>query len=140
MGIFSKLKEIFSGKSIESLKEFEPEIKKLQKKSNSEIVALIGTDGRLKGLPLIYAAIIEDNIRRYTAQLTELMGPLKKVDDKKEIRYIFIRYENSILFYKPIMKNISFFAITPNKSSISTFQHWIEDKTDILREVFHSEL
>ncbi|NVM54577.1 MAG: hypothetical protein HWN66_12810 [Candidatus Helarchaeota archaeon] len=135
MGIFSRLKEFFSGKSIEFLTEFEPEIKKLQKKSNSEIIALIGTHGRLKGLPLIYAATDESEIRRYTAQLTEIMGVLPKIDDEKIIRDVLIRYYESILYYKPIIENVSFFALASHKTDVSILEQWVNSNIVALREV-----
>ena len=135
MGIFSRLKEFFSGKSIESLKEFEPELQKLQKKSNSEIVALIGTHGRLKGLPLIYAATDESDIRRYTAQLTEHIESLTKIAGDKTIRDVTIRYFGSILFYKPILENVSFFALASNKTDMSTLEQWVNSNIVALRDV-----
>jgi len=135
MGLFSKLKDLFSGKSLESLKEYEPEIQKLQKKSNSEIIALIGTHGRLKGLPIIYAATDESDIRRLTAQITELIGPLTKISDEETIRDVTIRYYGSILFYKPISENVSFFALASYKTDISTLDQWVNSNTVALREV-----
>ena len=135
MGLFSKLKDLFSGKSLESLKEYEPEIQKLQKKSNSEIIALIGTHGRLKGLPIIYAATDESDIRRLTAQITELIGPLTKLSDEETIRDVTIRYYGSILFYKPISENVSFFALASYKTDISTLDQWVNSNTVALREV-----
>ena len=135
MGLFSKLKDLFSGKSLESLMEYEPEIQKLQKKSNSKIIALIGTHGRLKGLPIIYAATDESDIRRLTAQITELIGPLTKLSDEETIRDVTIRYYGSILFYKPISENVSFFALASYKTDISTLDQWVNNNTVALREV-----
>jgi len=135
MGLFSKLKDFFSGKSLESLKEYEPEIQKLQKKSNSEIIALIGTHGRLKGLPIIYAATDESDIRRLTAQITELIGPLTKISDEETIRDVTIRYYGSILFYKPISETVSFFALATYKTDISTLDQWVNSNTVALREI-----
>ena len=135
MGLFSKLKDLFSGKSLESLKEYEPEIQKLQKKSNSEIIALIGTHGRLKGLPIIYAAPDESDIRRLTAQITELIGPLTKISDEETIRDVTIRYYGSILFYKPVSETVSFFALASYKTDVSTLEQWVNNNIVALREV-----
>lgn len=135
MGLFSRLKEFFSGKSIETLKEFEPEIKKLQKKSSSEIIALIGTHGRLKGLPIIYSSTDESDIRRHTAQITELIGPLTKISAEETIRDVTIRYYGSILFYKPVSENVSFFALASYKTDISTLEQWVNSNIVTLREI-----
>ena len=135
MGLFSKLKDFFSGKSIESLKEYEPEIQKLQKKSNSEIIALIGTHGRLKGLPIIYASSDDSDIRRHTAKITELIAPLTMLTEEDTIRDVTIRYYGSILFYKPISKTVSFFARATYKTDISTLDQWVNNNTVPLREI-----
>ena len=138
MGVFSRLKDLFSKKSIDSLKEVEQELNKLQKKSNSEIIALLGIHGRLKGLPLIYISKNETDLRRISAQLTELLKPLKNIYSQREIQDIIIRYMDSILYYRPLMKNVSFFAIVPHKNNLIALQQWINSKREILEELFHS--
>ncbi len=138
MGVFSRLKDLFSKKSIDSLKEVEQELNKLQKKSNSEIIALLGIHGRLKGLPLIYISKNEVDLRRISAQLTELLKPLKNIYSQREIQDIIIRYMDSILYYRPLMKNVSFFAIVPHKNNLIALQQWINSKREILEELFHS--
>jgi len=138
MGVFSRLKDFFSKKSIDSLKEVEQELNKLQKKSNSEIIALLGIHGRLKGLPLIYISKNETDLRRISAQLTELLKPLKNIYSQREIQDIIIRYMDSILYYRPLMKNVSFFAIVPHKNNLIALQQWINSKREILEELFHS--
>ncbi len=135
MGLFSRLKEFFSGKLIETLKEFEPEMQKLQKKSNSEIIALIGTHGRLKGLPILYSANNESVIRRYTAQVTEILGPLTKISEEETIRDVTIRYYGSTLFYKPILENVSFFALASYKTDVSILEQWVNSNIVALREI-----
>ena len=69
IGILSKLKDAFSSKSIDSLKEIEIELSKLQKKINAEMIALIGIGGRIKGLPLIYVTNDEDQLKKISARL-----------------------------------------------------------------------
>ncbi len=140
MGLFSKLKDFFSGKSIESLQEFEIELKKLQKKVNSEIIALIGTQGRLKGLPLVYASTEEVNLRKYAALLTELVDPLNQLSNEKKVKDFIVHYEESILFFKPIMNNISFFAIFPEKDNLPALEQWINTNSLNLRRLFHDEI
>ena len=139
MGVFSRLREFFSGKSIESLQEFEGELKKLQKKVNSEIIALIGTQGRLKGLPLVYTSMEEGNLRKHAAILTELVDPINKLSNEKKMKDFIIHYEESILFFKPIMNNISFFAIFPDKDNLPTLEQWINTNSLNLRKLFHDE-
>ena len=140
MGLFSKLKDFFSGKSIESLQEFEIELKKLQKKVNSEIIALIGTQGRLKGLPLVYTSIEEVNLRKYAALLTELVDPINQLSNEKKVKDFVIHYEESILFFKPIMNNISFFVIFPDKDNLPALEKWINTNSLNLRRLFHDEI
>lgn len=140
MGLFSRLKDFFSGKSIESLQEFEVELKKLQKKVNSEVIALIGTQGRLKGLPLVYTSIEEGNLKKHAAILAELVNSLNQLSNEKKMKFFLIRYEESMLFFKPIMNNISFFAIFPDKDSIATLEQWINTNSLNLRKLFHDEI
>ena len=140
MGLFSKLIDFFSGKSIESLQEFEIELKKLQKKVNSEIIALIGTQGRLKGLPLVYTSIEEVNLRKYAALLTELVDPINQLSNEEKVKDFIIHYEESILFFKPIMNNISFFAIFPDKDNLPALEQWINTNSLNLRRLFHDEI
>jgi hypothetical protein len=139
MGLFSRLKDFFSGKSIESLQEFEVELKKLQKKVNSEIIALIGTQGRLKGLPLVYTSIEEGSLRKHSAILTELVDPINQLSNEKKMKDFIIHYEESMLFFKPIMNNISFFAIFPDKDNLPTLEQWINTNSLNLRKLFHDE-
>jgi hypothetical protein len=139
MGLFSRLKEFFSGKSIESIKEFENELSKLQKKSDSEVIALIGTGGRLKGLPLVYVSNEETNLKRYTARIAELINPLDNLSLEKTVKDVLIRFEDSNLLYVPIMKEISFFGITTRYSDIIALRNWIADKTQIIKELFHNK-
>jgi hypothetical protein len=140
MGLFSRLKDFFSGKSIESLQEFEIELKKLQKKVNSEIIALIGTQGRLKGLPLVYTSTEEGNLRKYTAIVTELVDPINQLSNEKKLKDFIIHYEDSILFFKPIMNNISFFVIFPEKDNLPILEQWINTNSLNLRKLFHDEI
>ncbi|HUX97969.1 MAG TPA: hypothetical protein VMV49_00300 [Candidatus Deferrimicrobium sp.] len=139
MGLLSTLKEFFSKKSIESLKEFETELIKLQKKSNSEIIALMGTGGRLKGLPLIYVANEEADLKRYAARIAELIGPLNNLSNEQSIKDVIIRFETSYLFYIPLLKNVSFFAITPHKHDLLSLQQWVTNNNSIIQELFREK-
>lgn len=139
MGIFSKLKEIFTKKPMESLQGFEEEIGKLQKKSNADIIALIGTQGRLKGLPLIYASNDDIDFRRYSARLIELNNPLNTIIGDKIFLDLTLRFSDSILYYRPVLKNISFFAICSNQNNITIVKQWIFEKDQALRELFHED-
>lgn len=139
MGLLSKLREMFSKKSIESFNEIEAEFEKIQKKSSSQIIALIGTSGKLKGLPLVYVSKEEDNLRSYAARITEFANPLKNIFNEKKIKEFIIQYEDSILYFNPIMKDISLIAIIENQSDIAILQQWINNKNEELKEIFHSD-
>ena len=64
MGLFDKIKEVFTKSSLESIQDLEKDLQKLQGKAIfSDVVAIIGTGGRLKGLPLIYSAKDENKLK-----------------------------------------------------------------------------
>ena len=138
LGLLSKLKEIFSRKSLESFKEIEAEFEKLKKKSSSEIIALIGISGKPKGLPLVYIADDEKMLKQYAARVTELVNPLKNISNEKKIKDVVICYEDSALLLNPIMDDISFFAKIKNRNDISILRQWINNKSQELIDVFHS--
>lgn len=140
MGLFSRLKEFFSGKSIESIKEFETELHKLQKKSNSEILALIGTGGKLKGLPIVYVSNEDSVLKRYTARIAELINPLNTLSAEKTVKDVMIRFEDSILVYVPILKGISFFGIVPRKNDFITLRNWVTSNSPLIKELFQDKV
>ena len=133
MGILSKLR----GKSIESLKEIETELAKLQKKINAEMIALIGIGGRIKGLPLIYAANDEDLMKKLTARLYEILNPLQNLSSEHPFRDIIINYDDSMVFFKPVFSNVGFLANIKNKNDIVGLKQWIYKHEQVLKELFH---
>ncbi|MHA1300222.1 MAG: hypothetical protein ACTSO9_12445 [Candidatus Helarchaeota archaeon] len=139
MGIWSRLKEFFSKKSLETFKEIEIEFQKLQKKCNSEIIAIIGTSGKPKGLPLVFVSDEKIDLRRYSANIAELMAPLRKISGKEEIKEFIVCYDVSRIYFKPIMEDISFFALVKDKNDITTLRQWVNSKISELREVFPSK-
>jgi hypothetical protein len=140
MGLFSRLKEFFSGKSIESIKEFETELEKLQKKSNSEVLALIGTGGKLKGLPIVYVSNEDSILKRYTARIAELINPLNTLSAEKTVKDVMIRFEDSILVYVPILKGLSFFGIVPRKNDFFTLRNWVTNNSPLIKELFQDKV
>lgn len=140
MGIFNKVKELFEKKPIESLQQLEEELIKIQNKNKYEIIALIGTGGRLKGLPLIYATEDEDSLKIFTARLSELLKMVRNLSKEEIFRDIVINYNDSILFFKPIMTNISFFAIVRENNDILILKQFIYNNEKLLRELFHDKV
>ena len=119
MGILSRL---FGKKETEeSFKQIEEELSKMQKKMNSEMIVIFGTGGRLKGLPLIYVAIDETELKKFAARIYEIIAPLNTLSEDRNLRDCVINYEDSILFFKQILANIGFFAIFQNKDDILGF-------------------
>ena len=135
-GFFSRLK---TKNSIESLEEFEKELKKLSEKINAEILALIGTGGRLKGLPLIYFAKEEEDLKKVSANLVELLNPLNKVSDNRVFRDITISFDDDLIFFKPILKNVGFFGVFYKKDDVVLLKQLIYKNEQLLKELFHDE-
>ncbi len=135
MGILSRL---FGKKEAEqSFKEIEAELIKLQKKINAEMIVIFGTGGRLKGLPLIYSASDENELKRFSARIYELLNPINNLSDKRQFRDFIINYEDSILFFKKILANIGYFAIFQNKDDLLSLKQWVYKKEQTLKELFH---
>ncbi|MHA1263952.1 MAG: hypothetical protein ACTSRS_01855 [Candidatus Helarchaeota archaeon] len=139
MGILSKIKDLFSRKSIETVKEFEVEFHKLLKKTDSEVIALMGTKGKIKGLPLIYASQEGVKFRKYIAKLAELVAPIQFLYEDKIMKDIIIRYIDSSLYLRPIMPNISFFVISAPQGNLELLQSWIIEHDSIIRNLFHDQ-
>ncbi len=138
MGILSKL---FGKKSIETLKEFDAELTKFQKKIGYEMIALIGTAGRLKGLPLIYAYAAEDDtsLKKYSARLNEIINPINVITEGRKVDELSLLFEGNILILKPITPEIAFFAITQITSDITSIQQWIDKRISILEKIFQEK-
>ena len=137
IGILSKLKDAFSSKSIDSLKEIETELSKLQKKINADMIALIGIGGRIKGLPLIYVANDEDQLKKISARLYEILNPLNNLSSEHPFRDFTINYDDSIIFFKPVFSSVGFCANIKDKNDIVGIKQWIYKYEQILKELFH---
>lgn len=140
MGILTKVKELFEKKPIETLRQLEEELAKIQSKNKYEIIALIGTGGRLKGLPLVYAAEDENSLKILSARLSELLKIIQNLSEEDILRDIVINYDDTILFFKPIMANISFFAVVRENDDILILKQFIYKHEDILKELFHDKI
>ncbi|MFX0070136.1 MAG: hypothetical protein ACFFAO_03510 [Candidatus Hermodarchaeota archaeon] len=138
MGFFNKLKETHGKKPIESLKNLEDELIKLQNRIKSEFIAIIGTGGRLKGLPLIYTTDDENILKSFSARIIEILKTIENLSTERNFRDLTINFEDtSILFLKPIMKDISFLAIFFDKDDIMVLKQFIYNNERILKELFH---
>jgi hypothetical protein len=137
MGIFSKVKELFDKKPIDSLKKLEEALTKLQLKKRYEILALIGTGGRLKGLPLVYAAEDENSLKIFTARITELLKMIENLSEERILRDFIINFNDSILFFKPIIKDISFMAIINENDDIIAIKQFIYKYEQLFQELLH---
>ena len=139
MGLLSKLREVFGGKSIETFQELENDLEKLNKKYNSKLIAFIGTGSKIKGLPLIYVVEDERDIREFSAKFPELLKPLNNLSNSNKIQDVSINYEEEILYFKPILKNISFVTIYKQKNDIFFIKQWINNKLLVIKNIFHEE-
>ncbi|MFX1384474.1 MAG: hypothetical protein ACFFBP_18775 [Promethearchaeota archaeon] len=142
MGIITRIKEIFEKKQIEfdSLKELETELVILKKKTNSKIIAIIGSGGRLKGLPLIYDADDENLLKIYTAKINELLIPIRNLADDKELTDFIINYKDSIILFKNIIENIGFLAFTRFSNDIALTQQWLFKNEIFLKKIFEQKV
>jgi len=135
IGILSRL---FGKKEVEQgFQELESELVKLQKKTSAEMIVILGTGGRLKGLPLVYSAMDENDMKRFSARLFELIGPVNNLSDQRIVRDFIINYQDSILFFKPILTNISFFALYQNKDNLLDLKQWVYKKEELMKNLFH---
>ena len=138
MGILSKSR---SSEHQESLQEFENELKKLQHKIKSKLLALVGLKGRLKGLPIVY--VIENgyanDLKSFSAQLNEFIEPLNKLLSYRKVEDFTINTEDETLFFEPIIENVGFFADLANTNNIFEIKHMLSKNKEKLRELLHAE-
>lgn len=134
MGFLSK---IFGQKEEKGIQEIELEMEKLKKKTNAEMIVIFGIGGRLKGLPLIYTSDDNNDVKRFSARLFEVIDPINKISDDRVIRDIIVNFNDSILFFKQIMKNIGYFTIFGNKNDLLTLKQWIYSKEKLLKDLLH---
>ena len=136
MGI---LKDLFGKKEIESIQDYEKEIQKLQGSAYfSEVVAIVGTGGRLKGLPLIYSARDEKQFKILTARMSELIANVKNLQNEKELEEVSLVYKGLYIKFIPITENLGFLGISPMKNEIALFQDWLKKNQRILTNLFSS--
>ncbi|MHA1150358.1 MAG: hypothetical protein ACTSR8_19190 [Promethearchaeota archaeon] len=135
MGVLSKL---FGKKETEEgFKQIESELSKLAKKTDSEMIGIFGTGGRLKGLPLIYIAEDENQLKRISAQLNEIINPINLIEEDQMVLDVVISYPNYLLYFKEIMKNISYFALLKDRNEILTHKQWVYKNIELMKDLFH---
>ena len=135
MGILSRI--FGEKKEEETIQAIEEDLLKLKGKTKAEMIAIFGVGGRLKGLPLVYAADDEPALKQFSARLYELIGPIKFLSEQRSLRDFVINYEDSILYYKQILTNFGFFAILLDKEDILTLKQWYYKKESVLKELLH---
>lgn len=137
MGIFDKIKDLFAKSSLESIQDLEKEIKLLQGKAIfSEIAAIVGIGGRLKGLPLIYSAKQEDKFKILVARISELINPIKNLVNQNELLEIDLMYKGLYIIYVSIKENIGFLGVSPMMDDIIVFREWNKKNSKILTNLF----
>ena len=135
MGILSKL---FGKKEAEeSFKQLEEDMIKLAKKTDAEMIGIIGTGGRLKGLPLVYVTEDEKALKKFSARLIEIINPVNNLSDDDMVLDVIITYPGSVLYFKQIMTNISYFSILKERSEILTQKQWVYKNEELMKDLFH---
>jgi hypothetical protein len=120
MGILSKkLKEH------KSIQEFEEELNSLQHRIKSKMLALVGIGGRLKGLPIIYVANDDHDLKMFSAQLNEFFEPLKRLLSIRKVKDFTINTAEETLYFEPITDKVGFFADLGNGNNIFEIKHLI---------------
>jgi len=137
MGIFDKIKDIFAKSSLESLQDLEKKIQVLHGKAIfSEVVALIGIGGRLKGLPLVYSVKEEKEFKALVARLSELINPLNDLESTNELIEFLIIYKGLYVIFISIKENIGFLGSSPIMDDITVFREWINKNMKDLISLF----
>ena len=100
-------------------------------------VYLIGIGGRIKGLPLIYVTNDEDQLKKISARLYEILNPLNNLSSEHPFRDFIVNYDDSIIFFKPVFSNVGLVADIKDKNDIVGLKQWIYKYETILKELFH---
>jgi hypothetical protein len=102
----------------------------------SEIVAIIGTGGRLKGLPLIYSVNQEDIFKKMVAQISELVNIAEALDEQKELVEVNLKFEGLYLILIPIKENIGFLGVSPTPNDMKVFREWMKKNLKTIVNLF----
>ncbi|TFF88732.1 MAG: hypothetical protein EU549_02465 [Promethearchaeota archaeon] len=138
MGLWSKIKEIFIVKSIETFKELEEDLNKLFKKCDMRLIALVGTASKIKGLPLIYAAEKDkEDVRLFSARIIKILSSVQELSKSKKLDNVTINYEDQIIYTEPILENICLLAIYRQENDIYSIKQWINNNITILRSLLN---
>ncbi len=121
-----KLSKLLKHVKIETLQEFEGELKRLRFITSSQIIALIGIGGRFKGLPLIYVADDELQLKSYSARIVEILNKLTIFSNaEKHPKELVVYYEGSVVFLKKITDDMGFLGLTRFESDAELMREWI---------------
>ena len=137
MGILDNITDFFSSSSLESIQEYEKNIQKLHSMAMfSEIVAIIGTGGRLKGLPLIYSVNQEENFKKVVAKISELVHHAKELDNQKELVELNLNFKGLYVIHVPIKENFGFLGASPTWNDMKVFREWMKKNLKKLQDLF----
>lgn len=137
MGILENIKDVFSTISLESIQNFEKDIQKLHSMAMfSEVVAIIGTSGRLKGLPLVYSVNQEENFKNLIAKINELIYHAKELDNQKELVELNLNFKGLYVILIPIKENFGFLGVSPTWNDMKVFREWMKKNLKKLKNLF----
>ncbi|MBN1802986.1 MAG: hypothetical protein JW891_15865 [Candidatus Lokiarchaeota archaeon] len=132
MGKFLKL---FKYYKLETLKEFEGELKKLHFLTSSQIIAIIGIGGRFKGLPLIYVAEDEYQLKSYSARIVEILNKLTIFSNTERYpKELVVYYDDSVVFLRKITEDIGFLGLTKFESDAELIREWVSKRQRSLHD------
>ena len=101
------------------------------------MIVILGTSGRLKGLPIIYVTDDEKELKKISARIIEILKPIDNISEDKILQDIVISYDDSILFFKQILDHIAYVSVFYGKNQLLPIKQWIYDKEQSLKELFH---
>lgn len=137
IGILDKIKDLFGSVSIESIQDYEKELQKLHSNAMfSEGVGIIGTGGRLKGLPLIYSVNNEEDFKKGVARISELIHHARELNFQKQLVEVNLNFDGLYLILIPIKEDFGFLGISPTWNDMKVFREWMKKNLKKIEELF----
>ncbi|MFX1393196.1 MAG: hypothetical protein ACFFAH_06420 [Promethearchaeota archaeon] len=140
MGILPKLYDIIEKTYIETLNDLENELYKLHENIKSEIIAIIGTQDEFKGEALISSIDDKNLINMVSTRIREKLPELEDPLREKFYNQLIVNFQNLLLFFRPVLRNIGILAIVHQKEDIKPIKTWLKEKANILEILFKDKL
>ena len=140
MGILPKLYSTVKKEYIDSLNNFESDLYKLQEDINSKLITIMGTAGEFKGTSLISSTDDEMIVKKFTERVSDKLPEFEDLFRDPMFNQIVLNYEDILLFFKPITKQIGILAIVREVDDIKIIKKWLKEKASILENILEEKL